>query len=87
AGVILYECLFGRAPYSSATFNELIEKIQRRAPIECCADPGQRGHLPRLPRPADETSPARAGAADIVRRLLRARVPRPGAHAFQGELQ
>ncbi|CAH2064808.1 unnamed protein product, partial [Iphiclides podalirius] len=33
-GVILYECLFGRAPYSSATFKELVDKIQRQAPIE-----------------------------------------------------
>nr|XP_034838740.1 serine/threonine-protein kinase ULK3-like [Maniola hyperantus] len=33
-GVIMYECLFGRAPYSSATFNELLDKIQRRAPIQ-----------------------------------------------------
>ncbi|XP_028025633.1 serine/threonine-protein kinase ULK3 [Bombyx mandarina] len=33
-GVILYECLFGRAPYSSNTFKELIDKIERRAPIE-----------------------------------------------------
>ncbi|CAH2083257.1 unnamed protein product [Euphydryas editha] len=33
-GVIMYECLFGRAPYSSATFKELVDKIQRRAPIE-----------------------------------------------------
>ncbi|XP_060808327.1 serine/threonine-protein kinase ULK3 [Amyelois transitella] len=33
-GVIMYECLFGRAPYSSATFKELIDKIQRKAPIE-----------------------------------------------------
>ncbi|KPJ14987.1 Serine/threonine-protein kinase ULK3 [Papilio machaon] len=33
-GVIMYECLFGRAPYSSATFKELVDKIQRQAPIE-----------------------------------------------------
>ncbi|XP_050360175.1 serine/threonine-protein kinase ULK3-like [Nymphalis io] len=33
-GVIMYECLFGKAPYSSATFKELLDKIQRRAPIE-----------------------------------------------------
>ncbi|XP_045456376.1 serine/threonine-protein kinase ULK3-like [Melitaea cinxia] len=33
-GVIMYECLFGRAPYSSATFKELVDKITRRAPIE-----------------------------------------------------
>ncbi|KAI5639328.1 protein kinase domain-containing protein [Phthorimaea operculella] len=33
-GVIMYECLFGRAPYSSNTFKELVEKIQKRAPVE-----------------------------------------------------
>ncbi|XP_052748421.1 serine/threonine-protein kinase ULK3 [Galleria mellonella] len=33
-GVIMYECLFGRAPYSSATLRELVDKIQRKAPIE-----------------------------------------------------
>ncbi|XP_075989809.1 serine/threonine-protein kinase ULK3-like [Anticarsia gemmatalis] len=33
-GVIMYECLFGRAPYSSNTFKELLDKIQRQAPIE-----------------------------------------------------
>lgn len=33
-GVIMYECLFGRAPYSSSTFKELVDKIQRQAPIE-----------------------------------------------------
>ncbi|XP_046976245.1 serine/threonine-protein kinase ULK3-like [Vanessa cardui] len=32
-GVIMYECLFGKAPYSSATFKELLDKIQRQAPI------------------------------------------------------
>ncbi|XP_052746415.1 serine/threonine-protein kinase ULK3 isoform X4 [Bicyclus anynana] len=36
-GVIMYECLFGRAPYSSATFAELMDKIQRQAPIEAVA--------------------------------------------------
>lgn len=33
-GVILYECLFGKAPYSSKTMDELIEKIKRDKPIE-----------------------------------------------------
>ncbi|CAB3258052.1 unnamed protein product [Arctia plantaginis] len=33
-GIIMYECLFGRAPYSSNTFKELVDKIQRQAPIE-----------------------------------------------------
>ncbi|XP_023940830.1 uncharacterized protein LOC112047808 isoform X5 [Bicyclus anynana] len=39
-GVIMYECLFGRAPYSSATFAELMDKIQRQAPIEVPASAG-----------------------------------------------
>lgn len=33
-GVILYECLFGQAPYSSKTFSELAEKIKDPRPIE-----------------------------------------------------
>lgn len=33
AGVIMYECLFGKAPYSSSTLKELIDKIQNRTPI------------------------------------------------------
>lgn len=33
-GIILYECLFGKAPYSSKTFDELISKIKDNAPIE-----------------------------------------------------
>lgn len=33
-GVILYECLFGAAPYSSKSFNELIEKIKTDKQIE-----------------------------------------------------
>ncbi|XP_050696689.1 serine/threonine-protein kinase ULK3-like isoform X2 [Eriocheir sinensis] len=33
-GVILYECLFGKAPYSSKTMDELIEKIKSDKPIE-----------------------------------------------------
>ncbi|XP_064292983.1 serine/threonine-protein kinase ULK3 [Plodia interpunctella] len=33
-GVIMYECLFGRAPYSSGTFKELVDKIQKQTPIE-----------------------------------------------------
>ncbi|XP_073966643.1 unc-51 like kinase 3 homolog Aduk [Choristoneura fumiferana] len=32
-GVIMYECLFGKAPYSSSTLKELIDKIQNRTPI------------------------------------------------------
>ena len=33
-GVILYECLFGKAPYSSRTFKELIDKIITNKKIE-----------------------------------------------------
>lgn len=33
-GVILYECLFGKAPYSSKTVEELLEKINSRQRIE-----------------------------------------------------
>jgi len=33
-GVILYECIFGRAPYSSGSLDELLEKIKSHAPIE-----------------------------------------------------
>ncbi|KAK4298958.1 hypothetical protein Pmani_028731 [Petrolisthes manimaculis] len=33
-GVILYECLFGKAPYSSKTLDQLIEKIKTDKPIE-----------------------------------------------------
>ncbi|KAG8228580.1 hypothetical protein J437_LFUL009285 [Ladona fulva] len=33
-GVIAYECLFGRAPYSSQNFQELAEKIKSRMKIE-----------------------------------------------------
>lgn len=33
-GVILYECLFGRAPYSSKSLQELLEKIRNNARIE-----------------------------------------------------
>uniref|UniRef100_A0A2A4K577 Serine/threonine-protein kinase ULK3 n=1 Tax=Heliothis virescens TaxID=7102 RepID=A0A2A4K577_HELVI len=51
-GVIMYECLFGRAPYSSNTFKELVDKIQRQAPIEIPAkasiSPGCRDLLLRL---------------------------------------
>ncbi len=32
-GVILYECLFGRAPYSSQTLGDLIEKIKNNTTI------------------------------------------------------
>jgi serine/threonine-protein kinase ULK/ATG1 len=30
----MYECLFGRAPYSSNDFKELAEKIKLQIPIE-----------------------------------------------------
>ncbi|XP_014209923.1 serine/threonine-protein kinase ULK3 [Copidosoma floridanum] len=33
-GVIMYECLFGKAPYSSNTFAELAEKIKDMRPIQ-----------------------------------------------------
>ncbi|XP_032666992.1 serine/threonine-protein kinase ULK3 isoform X2 [Odontomachus brunneus] len=33
-GVIMYECLFGKAPYSSSSFQELAEKIKDCRPIE-----------------------------------------------------
>ncbi|XP_011314362.1 serine/threonine-protein kinase ULK3 isoform X2 [Fopius arisanus] len=33
-GVIMYECLFGKAPYSSSSFEELGEKIKTCKPIE-----------------------------------------------------
>lgn len=33
-GVILYECLVGRAPFASRTYDELIEKITDKRPIE-----------------------------------------------------
>ncbi|KAK7079275.1 Serine/threonine-protein kinase ulk3 [Halocaridina rubra] len=33
-GVILYECLFGKAPYTSKTMEELIGKIKKEKPIE-----------------------------------------------------
>ncbi|MCL4143485.1 UNVERIFIED_CONTAM: hypothetical protein GTU68_031183, partial [Idotea baltica] len=33
-GVILYECLFGKAPYSSSSFEELMNKIKLDKPIE-----------------------------------------------------
>ncbi|XP_053405951.1 serine/threonine-protein kinase ULK3-like isoform X1 [Mercenaria mercenaria] len=33
-GVILYECLFGRAPYASKSFKELEEKIWDSKPVE-----------------------------------------------------
>ena len=32
-GVILYECLFGKAPYSSKSLDDLIEKIKKNSPI------------------------------------------------------
>lgn len=33
-GVIMYECLFGKAPYSSSSFQELAEKIKAGRHIE-----------------------------------------------------
>uniref|UniRef100_A0A336MW35 Serine/threonine-protein kinase ULK3 n=1 Tax=Culicoides sonorensis TaxID=179676 RepID=A0A336MW35_CULSO len=33
-GVIFYECLFGRAPYRSATVHELLEKVRSKQKIE-----------------------------------------------------
>ncbi|CAG9790588.1 unnamed protein product [Diatraea saccharalis] len=33
-GVIMYECLFGKAPYSSNTFKELVDKIQNQEKIQ-----------------------------------------------------
>lgn len=33
-GVIAYECLFGKAPYSSSSISELQEKIKNQALIE-----------------------------------------------------
>lgn len=32
-GVILYECIFGRAPYSSKSLDELLQKIKTRQKI------------------------------------------------------
>lgn len=43
-GVIMYECLFGKAPYSSSSFKELAEKIKERRPIE----------IPKTPSVSDE---------------------------------
>nr|XP_039272053.1 serine/threonine-protein kinase ULK3-like isoform X1 [Styela clava] len=45
-GVILYECLYGRAPFASNTFVELENKIKSDKPIE----------LPSYPRTSDECS-------------------------------
>lgn len=33
-GVILYECLFGKAPYSSSSLEELIEKVKNKQQID-----------------------------------------------------
>lgn len=33
-GVIMFECLFGRAPYSCSNFAELADKIKFQTPIE-----------------------------------------------------
>jgi len=35
-GVIMYECLFGHAPYSSSNVQELTEKIKAQKMIEVC---------------------------------------------------
>lgn len=35
-GVVLYECLFGKAPYSSQTVKELLTKIKNQTPIDVC---------------------------------------------------
>ncbi|XP_019559803.2 serine/threonine-protein kinase ULK3 [Aedes albopictus] len=43
-GVILYECLFGRAPYSSKTLQELLDKIRTERRIE----------LPKTPKISPE---------------------------------
>lgn len=46
-GIIMYECLFGSAPYASPTFEEVAAKIRTEKPIQlpqgasvsdCCAD-------------------------------------------------
>ncbi|KAL0858272.1 hypothetical protein ABMA27_012176 [Loxostege sticticalis] len=61
-GVIMYECLFGRAPYSSSTFKELLDKIQSQAPIQIprnsSISPGCMDLLTRLLQhnPADRIS-------------------------------
>jgi len=39
-GVILFEALFGRAPFSSATLDELIEKIKEDSPVVIPRDKG-----------------------------------------------
>lgn len=33
-GIIMYECLFGKAPYSSSSFSELADKIRSKAPVD-----------------------------------------------------
>ncbi|CAN8011127.1 unnamed protein product [Ixodes pacificus] len=33
-GIIMYECLFGSAPYSSPTFEEVAAKIRTNEPIK-----------------------------------------------------
>ncbi|XP_026466317.1 serine/threonine-protein kinase ULK3-like [Ctenocephalides felis] len=37
-GVVLYECLFGKAPYSSQTVKELLTKIKNQTPIDLPAN-------------------------------------------------
>lgn len=33
-GIIMYECLFGKTPYTSKSVQELVEKIKTQKPIE-----------------------------------------------------
>ncbi|XP_068081474.1 serine/threonine-protein kinase ULK3 [Anabrus simplex] len=49
-GVIMYECLFGKAPYSSSHFQELAEKIKARTPIEIPHSPPTSGECQDLLR-------------------------------------
>ena len=40
-GVILFECLCGRAPFASRTYDELLDKIQASEPIQVTSEPVQ----------------------------------------------
>ena len=42
-GVILYESLFGRAPFASESYQQLAEKIKKTKPIEMPASKYARG--------------------------------------------
>lgn len=53
-GVILYECLFGYAPYRSKTMDDLLHKIKTKHPIQ----------IPRVP------SRLSAPCEDLLTRLL-----------------